>query len=1110
MLKKNKKFLLSFLLFVFMVSILCPNTALAQTNDDVTAEITAEVFEDQTSAEVTVYIKNTGNEPVNNVQIQGILPEGLQLEDGSELIKKEETLTPGSETALQYVIKTEAKGEDDHQQEEVDTSAGIDQNNQMPSRDKNSTEKVSKVKTGDSANSVVLVIICIVTITVIIFICVRRKKGKGILSLLLCVAIIAPLMIGFSPVEAAETETGFHISKDMVLGGKTYTLVADVSYDLPEPVTPSGVILTRAQWIDELLVAVGAPEQEVVYENVELPFTDVAEHANKNEILLAYANQILPEIGTEFRPDAPVDREFAAVTAVKALGFQPIADIVCSDVSAITYRQEVETAVAMNIFTLDEEAFRPADELTRSEADVALNKIGEIANPEIPDSNAGELIFDHDVVLIPENAVYEISGTTITFTAGVDNLDEGVIFIMPDQTPYKAISVQKDGVALFVETEEPDISETLDSIEAIGTATVDAEQFIAAEGVTMVETQTTMASNVRTNIADVEGALTGLGNIDFKVNKEVGAGKLYGNISVSLPKVLYKADVDLGWSGFNVKDVLLKFPTDIKATGGFQLQNEDEAYLPDKYIPNGGMFELGKIPVVGIPGVAVYIQLSVKYDITGKIEVVWKIDGEAGIQILNNRLRTIRNLESDLDLNALGGTAKIGPALTGLLEICRRWDLIDISLSVGPAASGEMIVRNPSFVCVDGSVYLYGEFSAMDEGVIGDWLDIGYSLDFWDSGSSPLKVNAHFENFVIVDECTYDIGNGSLAGMVAKASDQRTPIEGAAIVAYQENNGEAINTVLTDAYGNYSMNLRAGDYTIQISAPGYMTFEYNVTITEDEEKYAETFLMVDEGQEGQPGEAAGRITDAITGDSIEGVIVTLRKGWNQTSGDVVATAETDQSGRYLVQASIGNYTATVEKDGYVTNRKNIVVMSESVMDQNVTMNPTGQEVENANVRVVLTWGDTPRDLDSHLLGPTIDGSDYFHVYFGDKRYEENSIKVADLDVDDTSSYGPETTSLYKKNESGNYSFYVHDYTNGGDVSSVEMSQSGAIVEVYLDGAFYKAYPVPTGQAGVNWHVFDYDAATNTIKDINRFVDDITYLSQVKARAIAVVPMERTK
>lgn len=394
--KGNSKFLLSLLLSVFAVSALCPGVALAQTNDDVTAEITTEISPDQTSAQVTVYLKNTGNEPIHNVQIHGVLPEGLQVEEGDELSKQEEILTPGSETALQYVVTTQPKVEENHQQGTNDVPAGTDDKDQSTSgnnaaTNENSADTGNDANTSDYANWILPIVVCIIAVAVTVVVCVRWKKGKGTVSMLLCVAILLPSIVGMAPVQAAEPETAVHICADVVLGGKTYTLTADVRYDLPETVAPSGAVLTRAQWIDELLTAVGALEQEVVYDHVDLPFTDIADHGNKNDILLAYANKVLPDMGTEFYPDAPADREFAAVTAVKALGFQPVADIVCRDSSAITYKQEVETAVAMDIFQLTDEAFRPADQLTRAEADAALAQIKEIANPGISEGNTGKI-----------------------------------------------------------------------------------------------------------------------------------------------------------------------------------------------------------------------------------------------------------------------------------------------------------------------------------------------------------------------------------------------------------------------------------------------------------------------------------------------------------------------------------------------------------------------------------------------------------------------------------------------------------------------------------------------------------------------------------------------
>lgn len=49
-----------------------------------------------------------------------------------------------------------------------------------------------------------------------------------------------------------------------------------------------------------------------------------------------------------------------------------------------------------------------------------------------------------------------------------------------------------------------------------------------------------------------------------------------------------------------------------------------------------------------------------------------------------------------------------------------------------------------------------------------------------------------------------------------------------------------------------------------------------------------------------------------------------------------------------------------------------------------------------------------RDLDSHLIGPTPAGGE-FHVFYSHKIENE----AAELDVDDTSSYGLETITIYQ-------------------------------------------------------------------------------------------------
>lgn len=121
---------------------------------------------------------------------------------------------------------------------------------------------------------------------------------------------------------------------------------------------------------------------------------------------------------------------------------------------------------------------------------------------------------------------------------------------------------------------------------------------------------------------------------------------------------------------------------------------------------------------------------------------------------------------------------------------------------------------------------------------------------------------------------------------------------------------------------------------------------------------------------------------------------------------------------------------------------------------------------NDRIKVVLTWGESPRDLDSHLTGSG------FHVYYANKQYYQNGQLTVDLDYDDTSSYGPESTTI-RKLIPGDYYFYVHDFTNGGSSNSTALSHSGATVAVFLPGrqdigAVYFSDGV---SPGTTWTVF---------------------------------------
>ncbi|MBQ1784810.1 MAG: carboxypeptidase regulatory-like domain-containing protein [Gammaproteobacteria bacterium] len=119
-------------------------------------------------------------------------------------------------------------------------------------------------------------------------------------------------------------------------------------------------------------------------------------------------------------------------------------------------------------------------------------------------------------------------------------------------------------------------------------------------------------------------------------------------------------------------------------------------------------------------------------------------------------------------------------------------------------------------------------------------------------------------------------------------------------------------------------------------------------------------------------------------------------------------------------------------------------------------------LQPAAATVRLSWGESPSDLDSHLLGNV--GGAGFELYYGNE-----SVLVGDqlfnLDVDDTTSYGPEVVTMPGLPNGGSFHYVVHRYFGSGTIAS-----SPARVELNLQGRT-RVFTPPAGDADEYWHVF---------------------------------------
>jgi hypothetical protein len=171
-------------------------------------------------------------------------------------------------------------------------------------------------------------------------------------------------------------------------------------------------------------------------------------------------------------------------------------------------------------------------------------------------------------------------------------------------------------------------------------------------------------------------------------------------------------------------------------------------------------------------------------------------------------------------------------------------------------------------------------------------------------------------------------------------------------------------------------------------------------------------------------------------------------------------------------------------DGFDDNTSYFVMYKNcwsSIETNRIFMNPTNSLLEG-QIRVVLTWGEHPRDLDLHCHS-----SKKEHVYFVKKH-----SGALTLDVDVKDGLGPETLTVNV--EPGvQYFFYVHHFEGEST-----LSKSGAKLKVYgvpgidtiaIPSGASAPYGPPDNQKFKGfWHAFVLEG-DKSVRIVNQVVRD---------------------
>lgn len=344
----------------------------------------------------------------------------------------------------------------------------------------------------------------------------------------------------------------------------------------------------------------------------------------------------------------------------------------------------------------------------------------------------------------------------------------------------------------------------------------------------------------------------------------------------------------------------------------------------------------------------------------------------------------------------------------------------------------------------------------------------------------------------------------TLAGNVVE-SDSDTQISGRAyIIKYSEGiDLENIDTLedveaIDITAGKYSTSdIKEGTYVLMIKAEGYKKFIQIISINSNYgEKFENEIAELVKEYSGEPASTIeGNVVNSVNKAPLSGITVQLRKYKNCKQSELVKEVVTDWEGTFRFENVEGeNYTIIAvdnrvgKGNTFVTSYTNVCVNNESSKFVKIAMS---EKMPENVVRFVLTWASEAkkviRDLDAHIITPTLEEGKVCDVNYNNKNYSYNGIDYTSLDVDDTDYEGPETITIYKP-LNGKYYYYIDNYSEDGTFLNSDVK-----VNVYKGSTLVDTITPKSSTDNTKvWNVLEYDSETGKIKIINQGINSDYY------------------
>lgn len=1118
---KEKKKILAFLCtMVLCIGMMTMTVSAVSTEQDgLEVSLTADKNEysqgDQITA--TLAVTNTNGVTVSNVSLSNIIPEGYILAEGSEAEKQIETLDAGETVTISaiYIADMSDKGDNTG-----DTGKPSDENANNDDPDKGTTGKGnsqstgSKVQTGDNANVVLWIAIAVIAGAVIIVALIVKKKkgGKGLLSFFLCFVLTGTIFSSTSVRINAEeirakTITVVH---NIIIDNRNIELKAFVTYDAvqsEEPVKDTYVVTFETN---------GGTEVEA--QSVEFGQTVSQPENPEREGYVFYGwykDQLLSE---PYDFSTPVESNITLYAKWVSEDDNLNDEIIdLGDIQSMISDGTIEVIFNDNgdISSIDGPV---SDNKINSSSDAVelLNSMSSLFDTdfEVNESNISTRVTDDgeekfycyspinneisvlgSQIIIATDNIGNITGVYSTYKSLVNNID-----INPTINADEAEAVAKEAllsdnkISNFIESyvSEDISSEELNDI-FINLQTIDNNLIVYA------------ASNSDTPILTYEVRIStnmNLSNTDETVlseeeNTTAQTGETNNSETVQTENDTSSETNELNNVGeiesnentvTQTNEITNDEETQAEETSESETENsnsEEEAYeLPPLvsktfYVHANGD-NAGDI-YLAIDNNEDWSTVYVTSEDLNDVEREYVAQQEGDKYRLVDSIRNITTYESD-DYIALDGP----------------WYSTD-SYYLASSLPGTIVESNWLFGTrmPKDAVSAHSNMEA-----VYDYYKNTLNRNSFDGAGAKIKISIHYKALVKNAYWSSDyqqmlygsVGNFEAGLDVAGHEFTHAVINyvvgnGADRTLTYSNESGALNEAYADILGELIENKNGSD---------------NWLLGEDTSNAIRS--MADPSIYNQPEHYDNR----YVGTSDNGGVHTNSGIFNFAAYKMMTDSRTNDVSNSTWAKIFYRSLYRLATDATFLDARGAVISSAKALGLNGTQQQAIKDAfdavgikETDSIRIVLTWGESPSDLDSHLVGPSVDGNGRFHVYYGSRNYYNNgavssddSSYAVDLDYDDTTSYGPEITTIHTLTP-GEYYFYVHDYSNGSSSTSTAMANSGATVKVYKGSSntVSHEYHVSTSSNGTYWNVFKLTISSSgdsSFEELNTYGSSATY------------------